>query len=134
MNEHEGLAIGHQMAKVAADHAGESWTDEAYEAFRQHAINNLIFTTEDVRRANLEMPPPPDSRAWGAIALRAKKDNLIQFNDWVRSENRITHGRLITRWKSLIYKYENNPWNLEGIDKEIFTRWMEHKKQKDGQD
>jgi hypothetical protein len=56
MSDHEGLAIGHSMAEVAADNAGEAWKAEAYAAFRRHATN------------------------------------------------RSTHGRLITKWRSTIYR------------------------------
>jgi hypothetical protein len=104
MSDHEGLAIGHSMAEVAADNAGEAWKAEAYAAFRRHAIHNLIFTTEDVRRANEDMPRPPDTRAWGAIARRAIRDNIIEFFTLMHSTNRSTHGRLITKWRSTIYR------------------------------
>ena len=110
MSNHEGLAIGHSMAEVSADNAGEAWKAEAYAAFRKHAIKNLIFTTEDVRKANEDMPHPPDTRAWGHIALRAKRDNIIEFFTLMHSTSKSTHGRLITKWRSTIYrgKDENN--------------------------
>ena len=110
MSNHEGLAIGHSMAEVAADNAGEAWKAEAYAAFRKHAIKNLIFTTEDVRKANEDMPHPRDTRAWGHIALRAKRDNIIEFCTLMHSTSKSTHGRLITKWRSTIYrgKNENN--------------------------
>jgi hypothetical protein len=101
---HEGLALGHTMAEVAADRAGERWQDEAYEAFRQFALRNELFTTETVRSAFPDMDAPPDSRAWGAVALRAKRNNVVVADGWVRAESRTVHGMVVTAWRSKIFQ------------------------------
>ena len=44
-----GLQLGHALAKVAADNAGESWKKLAYETFVQYARMHHEFTTEQVR-------------------------------------------------------------------------------------
>jgi hypothetical protein len=101
---HEGLALGHAMAEVAANHAGEQWQNEAYEAFRQFALRNEFFTTETVRAAFPDMDAPPDTRAWGAVALRAKKNNVVEAKGWVRAESRSVHGMVVTSWRSKIFQ------------------------------
>jgi hypothetical protein len=110
MDKHEGLALGHTMAEIAASNAGEEWRAAAYAAFREHAINHQLFTTEEVRKANTDMPFPPDDRAWGAIALQAKRDNIVVADSWVRATSRSVHGMVVTKWRSLIYRgaHENN--------------------------
>ena len=98
MTNHEGLTIGHAMAEVAADNAGNFWKEEAFEAFRQYARNNDEFTTEDVRRANPDLPAPPDDRAWGHIARRAKREGIVKAVGWVRANSRTVHGMVVTKW------------------------------------
>ena len=102
----EGLRIGHTMAEVAADNAGETWKRMAYEAFVKHAKNHEFFVTEDVRNDNPDIPPPPDKRAWGYIALIAKREEVASIHSLVRSKSRICHGRILTMWKSNILKKE----------------------------
>ena len=86
MDKHEGLALGHVMADLAADNAGEAWKAEAYAVFREYAIKNELFTTEQVRKFNTDMDSPPDERAWGSIALQAKRDNIVVADSWVRAK------------------------------------------------
>lgn len=99
-----GLEIGHAMAKVAADHAGESWKEVAFESFLQFARMNFEFTTEQVRAASLHVPPPPDSRAWGHIAKKASKDGIVSAVGPVRAESRTVHGMYVTLWRSNVNK------------------------------
>ena len=110
MDKHEGLALGHVMADLAADNAGEAWKAEAYAVFREYAIKNELFTTEQVRKFNTDMDSPPDERAWGSIALQAKRDNIVVADSWVRATSRSVHGMVVTKWRSLIYRgaHENN--------------------------
>jgi hypothetical protein len=99
----EGLQIGHEMAEIAANNAGETWKRMAYEAFVKYAKSHEFFVTEDVRNNNLNMPPPPDKRAWGYIALIAKREDIVSSHSLVRSKSRICHGRILTMWKSNIF-------------------------------
>ena len=103
MTTHEGLEIGHAMAELAGNSAGETWKQLAYDAFVAHAATHPEFTTEDVRRANPDLPTPPDNRAWGAIARRAIRDEIIELLGWTRAKNRGVHGMAINRWKSTLY-------------------------------
>jgi hypothetical protein len=100
MIKHEGLELGHKMAEVAGSNAGEDWKDLAFQAFRQHAKANPTFTTEQVRIGSPDIPPPPDPRAWGAVAIKAQREGVVKCETWVRSNNRTCHGRLVTLWRS----------------------------------
>jgi hypothetical protein len=100
--QNEGSAIGHAMAELAGDNAGEVWKEIAYDAFVTYAREHPQFTTEDVRRANPELPPPPDNRAWGAIARRGTKNKIIVSLGWVRAKNLNVHGRAVVNWQSKI--------------------------------
>jgi hypothetical protein len=99
----EGLQIGHAMAEVAADNAGGAWKRIALEAFVKHAKNHEFFVTEDVRNENPNIPPPPDKRAWGYIALIAKREEIVSSHSLVKSKSRICHGRILTMWRSNIF-------------------------------
>lgn len=74
-------AIAAQACADAADRRDPHWSKMAYGAFvayaRIHAGQQ--FTTEDVRLAAAKsVPPPPDGRAWGAIAMRAKREEIVK--------------------------------------------------------
>lgn len=99
----EGLRIGHEMAELAAENAGETWKRMAHEAFVKHAKRHEFFVTEDVRNDNPDIPPPPDKRAWGYIALAAKREEIVSSHSLVKSKSRICHGRILTMWKSNIF-------------------------------
>jgi hypothetical protein len=101
---HEGLALGHAMADVAAKHAGAEWTEMALNVIKDYARTHQKFTTEQVRAANDDLPPPPDKRAWGAVVRMAHKEGVIEPNGWVRAESRTVHGMVVTMWSSKIYR------------------------------
>jgi hypothetical protein len=100
MTEHEGLTIGHTMAEVAASNAGDEWKEIAFDAFKQYARTNPVFTTEQVRLAAAEVRPPPDARAWGQVALRAKREGVVDGAGWIRAESPRVHGMVVTLWRS----------------------------------
>ncbi len=99
-----GTEIGHAKAKQAAAHAGEAWQKTAYTAFLAFAKTHGSFKTEDVRNANPEIPPPPDPRAWGAITLAAKRNNIVVSAGPVKAENLGVHGMFVTLWRSKVYE------------------------------
>jgi hypothetical protein len=101
---HKGLALGHEMAELAGDHAGDYWLNLAIDAIRRYARNKQQFTTEQVRNANPDLPDPPDKRAWGAAIRKAKKEGFIEPAGWVRAESLTVHGMVVTLWRSKIYK------------------------------
>ena len=97
---HEGLNIGHAMADVAANNAGDEWKEVAFDAFKQYARRHSTFTTEQVRLASPDVRPPPDARAWGQVALRAKREGIVVGAGWVRAESPRVHGMVVTQWQS----------------------------------
>lgn len=102
MTEHQGLALGHAMADVAAKNAGGEWVAIALDAVRKHAVTNKYFTTEQVRTANDDLPEPPDRRAWGAVVRKAQREGLIQPHGWVRAQSLTVHGMVVTLWESKV--------------------------------
>jgi hypothetical protein len=99
MNDLFGYEIGERMASLAADNAGEEWKTLAYNALVSYAKTHDIFTIEDVRRASHDVPLAPTERAWGHIAISAKKDNVISRHGTANVQN----GRMIAvLWKSNI--------------------------------
>jgi hypothetical protein len=96
-NMNEGLILGQEMAQIAADHAGESWKHDAYDALLRYAKEHKVFTIEQVIRANPDMPKPPTDRAWGNIAVKGKKNKIINSIGVSRTQA----GRMIaTLWQS----------------------------------
>ena len=102
MTEQLALEIGHEMAERAADHAGEEWKEIAFNAFRRHAEKHWEFLTEDVRRANPDLPPPPDTRAWGQVALRAKREGIVRALGYAQTSSKTAHGCPATKWESML--------------------------------
>lgn len=98
----KGLELGHEKAKQAGDNAGEEWRREAYSAFVKFAKANKSFTTEQVRHHFVNLDVPPDARAWGIIALQAKKNKVVKAIGLTRSIDRSKHGIPVTLWQSLV--------------------------------
>lgn len=94
----EGLALGHAMAELAANHAGEDWKDRAFAAFVAHAKDHQAFTTEDVREASPHVGEPPDLRAWGQVALRARREGIVRSLGWIKPKAKNVHGGVVTLW------------------------------------
>ena len=70
---------GYEGAQRAATRAGEGWQETAYAAFVTF-VNRLgysPFTIEDARVGCCDVPPPPDGRARGHIATRARRAGVI---------------------------------------------------------
>ena len=105
---HEGLALGHASAEIAAAHAGSEWVRIALEAFLNFAKTHRTFTTEQVRQAFPDLPLPPDKRAWGGVARLAKSEGIAEPIDWVRADSRTVHGMVVTLWRSKVFKGETN--------------------------
>lgn len=100
MAGNESLALGHVMAELAGDNAGEGWKEAAFAAFVDHARRHKFFTTEEVRQSNPNLSSPPDTRAWGVVARRAAKDGVVTSAGWTRAKSMTVHGMVVTRWES----------------------------------
>lgn len=93
-----GRTIGHAKAQQAADHAGPEWQDAAFKALSDFAAGHRQFTVEDVRQACPNIHAPTD-KAWGAVALRARRAGLIAACGNVKVQG----GRMLaTLWQSRI--------------------------------
>lgn len=98
----EGMAA----AMAHADRVNLHWSARASELLRAFAQMHPEFMAEDARLWAEEqgLPPAPSARAWGAIAVRARRENLIVAAGYRRTQNRTAHGTPATLWQSLIYR------------------------------
>ena len=94
------IEIGLERAKQAADRAGDEWKAAAYQAFVKYAREHKSFTTEEVRKANPELPPAPDQRAWGHIAKAAERGEIVEAAGYKRAQS--SNGRVSVLWQSTL--------------------------------
>jgi len=102
-----GFALALQGAERAADHADRTcadWTELAQAAFRKYAREHALFTTEDVSAVSADVPPPPDKRAWGSVAMSACRAGVCEKAGMGVSKLPHAHHRPITIWLSKIYQ------------------------------
>ncbi|BEV15109.1 hypothetical protein HBDW_18970 [Herbaspirillum sp. DW155] len=102
-----GADLARQDAMRAADHADRvcsEWTDQALAAFRKYATEHAMFATEDVSTASADVPPPPDKRAWGSVAIKACAAGVCEKAGMGVSKLPHAHHRPITIWMSKIYQ------------------------------
>lgn len=96
------LAIaGAQAAADRADRVHGDWTDKAYAAFVAYAKSHQQFTTEDVITASPEVPEAPEKRAWGAIALMAKRRGLVRKVGFDTAKSVHAHRRPVSVWAAV---------------------------------
>lgn len=97
--------IGIQRAVDHANKETPSWSDRAVELFLAYCQENkgANFMTEDVRwyAEALGLPEPPDKRAWGAIAVMAKRRGLIRSNGYAPQKAVNAHCAPKTVWVAL---------------------------------
>ena len=94
--------LGHVAAVIAADGQGYDWCKMAYDALVQYARQATApFILKDVRdwaTGRGLVPPVAEKRAWGAIALRAKRDGVIVCIG--ENEARHVHGSTVALWQA----------------------------------
>ena len=98
------LELGHAMADLAGDHADravENWKQQAFDLFVAYSRSHKQFTTENVRAFATGLAEPPELRAWGAVALRAKRAKIIRAVGAVSAKARNVHGNLVTLWETI---------------------------------
>ena len=100
----QGVLFGQEMAKLAADKAGEEWKKKALDAFITYAKTHKQFMTEDVRMNSEHVGNPPDKRAWGHIAVAAKKQGAITKIGFSYSTDAASHPTPMSLWRSEIYE------------------------------
>lgn len=100
------LAVeGMNAAAANAERDTEGWNKMAFEAFVRYVMDvKHPFMTEDVRcfAEAMGMPEPPDKRAWGSVAMRAKKAGLIVSLGYAPQQSVNAHKAPKTLWKAVI--------------------------------
>ena len=99
------LAVeGMNNAAAHAERDNEGWNRMAFEAFVKYASATAEpFMTEEVRwyAEALGIPEPPDNRAWGSVAMRAKHAGLVYSVGYAPQKSVNTHRSPKTLWKSV---------------------------------
>lgn len=93
---------GAALAANHADRVSPGWSERALAAFLAYAATHEEFTTEDVIEASANVPAAVEKRAWGQIALAAKRQKIIRNAGYAHSKLDHAHCRPVTRWVSLI--------------------------------
>ena len=99
----EGVSLGIQKATMAGNRAGVAWKSAAYAVFVEYAKTHEFFTVEQIRAEATSLSAPPDKRAWGVIAIQAKKNKIVENAGWTRSVEKNKHGIPVALWKSLTF-------------------------------
>jgi hypothetical protein len=82
--QHAGAALRDEGIARSARSAGHAWHESALRWLRTYiGAGSRAFTCDDVRLSAERngLPRPPDSRAWGAVMLRAKREGIIRPTD-----------------------------------------------------
>ena len=83
---------GIQQSLNTAEIHSEKWGTKAYHFLLEYIKSNKEFMAEDVRVASDGIVPPPISkRAWGAIMVLAKKNNIIYSKGYSCVKNPKAH-------------------------------------------
>lgn len=96
---------GHAAAKLAADHAGDEWQEQAFSHLKRYAYEHDEMQALHIRlyAENCGLAKAPDSRAWGHILRRAAKLKILKATDrYVATDHMGSHGRPQRVWKSLV--------------------------------
>lgn len=100
---------GEQLRDVALErveqHAGEDWTERAYGVVWSVAKAKDIFQADDIhdRAWVLDLPPPPDPRAWGPVMRKAIKAKICQpTGEWKKTDRSSRHAAPTRIYRSLI--------------------------------
>lgn len=103
-----GRKLRDEGIQKAVDHANEvhdRWADEAYEHFKMYLNNHPIgfkFMIEDFREYSRGfLPSPPSKRAFGVLAVRAKRDELIKKAGYGQVSNPSAHRANASVWIKL---------------------------------
>jgi hypothetical protein len=93
-------------AARAAEHAERvdpGWKAAALGYVREFAVayRDTAFLTEEARRyaEGCGFGPPPDKRAWGAVALAAKRGGIIEKVGYANTSLGPSHACPRTKWR-----------------------------------
>lgn len=97
---------GIERAKSHADVVDPGWSERAYRMFTDWLsgwAKDYCFTIEQFRQSaeirGLERPP--SNRAYGSIAVRAKKEGLIKTERTVKVINKLAHRANAALWQKI---------------------------------
>lgn len=98
----QGAQAGMMAALDHANRESVDWGTSATQFFTNYTMQfgETPFMTEDVRDWAEEngLPPPPDRRAWGAIAIAAKRAGLVKSMGYAPQKSANSHGAPKTLW------------------------------------
>lgn len=103
----EALLAAREGAQAAADHAEretEQWKDRALKAFKEYALNNTEFLTEDVRvwAHQNGLPAAPDPRAWGYVSRAAVNSRYVEISGYRNTRIPPAHAGPRAVYRSLV--------------------------------
>lgn len=91
---------GIQQSLDSANSKVKNWSDIAYGFLLGYARSHSEFMIEDMRMASVGLvPEPPSNRAWGGIAVRAAKNNIIKRKGFQNVKNVKAHRTPATLWE-----------------------------------
>lgn len=98
-----GTTLKNLGIKRAVDHANvqvSGWSDQAYNYLLDYARSHEEFMIEEVRESSKGIiPVPPNTRAWGGVAVRASKSGVIERKGFRTVKNAKAHCTPATLWK-----------------------------------
>ena len=98
-----GRELRDEGIRTSVEHAEDTiddWKATAYAFLVSYCRDNDEFLAEDVRTASLGLvEEPPSNRAWGAIFVKARKNNLITKIGYKEVSNPKAHRTPATLWK-----------------------------------
>jgi len=96
--------IGINRALENAESKNKGWGAIAYGFLLEYIKKNKTFLAEDVSNASYGIvPEPPSKRAWGAIFVMAKKNNIIKKAGYSPVKNPKAHRTPATLWTTNKY-------------------------------
>jgi hypothetical protein len=103
--EFSGFDLGRQGMELAAARAGPIWAEAAFDRLASFARGCAYFTTEQMKAWAYAqgLVQPENESAWGGVVVRAKRERIIRFVDYVPAEQSSRHGAPNRRWQSLVY-------------------------------
>ena len=95
---------GMKLAEDNANAKHKGWSEMAYNFLVSYAKEHSEFLAEDVRNASIGVvPEPAHLRAWGAVIVKGKRDNVIRHSHYTPVQTPSSHCALASVWRSNIF-------------------------------
>lgn len=90
-------------AEINANRVNPGWSEQAYDYLKIFIRHRRTPFTIESFRASLKsyLPDPPSLRAFGALAVRAKREGLIKRVGFVQVENPKAHQANANLWMKI---------------------------------